>query len=311
MPRSKQLTVREAVAAFVEDGATVALEGFTHAIPVAAGHELIRQRRRELTLVRMTPDIVFDQLVAAGVARKMIFSFTGNSSVGSLHAIRRAVERREPRGLEIEEYSHYGLLARYLAGAADLPFYPLRSYAGGDLPARNPRIAKVTSPYPAPDGGVEEIYVVPPIRPDVAILHAQRADRAGNVQAWGILGPMQEVAFASERTIVVVEEIVDDEVIRADPNRTVIPGFAVDAVVECPRGAHPSYVQGYYDRDNDFYRSWPEIGKDPAALDRWLREWIYDLPDHAAYLDKLGPGYFDRLIPEPALSHPVDYGCAR
>ncbi|MCP2315427.1 glutaconate CoA-transferase subunit A [Nocardia amikacinitolerans] len=310
MSPSKQLTMREAIAAFVEDGATVALEGFTHLIPVAAGHELIRQRRRELTLVRMTPDIVFDQLVAAGVARKMIFSFTGNSSVGSLYAIRRAVERRDPRVLEIEEYSHYGLLARYLAGAANLPFYPVRSYAGGDLPAHNPRIAKVTSPYPASDGGVEEIYVVPPIRPDVAILHAQRADRAGNVQAWGILGPLQEIAFASARTIVVVEEIVEDEVIRADPNRTVIPGFAVDAVVECPRGAHPSYVQGYYDRDNDFYRSWPEISRDSAALDRWLREWVHDLPDHAAYLEKLGPGYFDRLIPEPAMSQPVDYGCA-
>ncbi|MGV9615357.1 CoA transferase subunit A [Nocardia xishanensis] len=311
MPRSKQLTMREAIAAYVEDGATVALEGFTHLIPVAAGHELIRQRRRDLTLVRMTPDIVFDQLIAAGAARAMIFSFTGNSSVGSLHAIRRAVERREPSGLEIEEYSHFGLLARYLAGAANLPFYPLRSYAGSDLPAHNPRIAKVASPFPDPDGGVEEIYVVPPIRPDVAILHAQRADRAGNVQAWGILGPLQEVAFASARTIVVVEEIVDDEVIRADPNRTVIPGFAIDAVVECPRGAHPSFVQGYYDRDNDFYRSWPEISKDPAALDRWLHEWIHDLPDHAAYLDKLGPGYFDRLIPEPAMSHPVDYGCTR
>ncbi|WP_435590747.1 CoA transferase subunit A [Nocardia sp. bgisy118] len=309
MPRSKQLTMREAVAAFVDDGATVALEGFTHLIPVAAGHELIRQRRRDLTLVRMTPDIVFDQLIAAGAARKMIFSFTGNSSVGSLHAIRRAVEHREPRGIEIEEYSHFGLLTRYLAGAANLPFYPLHSYAGSDLPAHNPRIAKVVSPFAAPDGGVEEIYVVPPIRPDVAILHAQRADRAGNVQAWGILGPLQEVAFASTRTIVVVEEIVDDEVIRADPNRTVIPGFAVDAVVECPRGAHPSFVQGYYDRDNDFYRSWPAISKDPAALDRWLHEWIHDLPDHAAYLDKLGPGYFDRLVPEPAMSHPVDYGC--
>ncbi|MBB5918224.1 glutaconate CoA-transferase subunit A [Nocardia transvalensis] len=308
MPESKQRTMRDAVGDLVRDGDTVALEGFTHLIPVAAGHEIIRQRRRDLTLVRMTPDIVFDQMVAAGVARKMIFSFTGNSSVGSLHAIRRAIEHRDPEPLAIEEYSHYGLLARYLAGAANLPFYPLHSYAGSDLPAHNPNIAKVTSPFPGPDGGTEEIYVVPAIHPDVAIVHAQRADASGNTQAWGILGPQQEVAFAAQRTIVVVEEIVEDAVVRSDPNRTIIPGFAVDAVVECPRGAHPSFVQGYYDRDNEFYRSWPSISGDPAALDRWLHEWVYDLPDHAAYLAKLGPDYFRDLTPVPAPSLPVDYG---
>ncbi|RNL87589.1 CoA transferase subunit A [Halostreptopolyspora alba] len=310
MARSKLATMRDAIAEHVNDGDTVALEGFTHLIPVAAGHELIRQRRQRLTIVRMTPDIVFDQLVAAGVATKMIFSFTGNSSVGSLHAIRRAIEHGDPRPLEIEEYSHYGLLGRYIAGASHLPFYPVRSYAGGDLPARNPNIRTVTSPFPAANGGTEEVYAVPPLHPDVAIVHAQRADRAGNVQAWGILGPQQEVAFAARRTVAVVEEVADDEVIRSDPNRTTIPGLAVDAVVECPRGAHPSFVQGYYDRDNEFYRSWPDISRDPDALREWLREWVYDLPDHDAYLAKLGPGYFDRLRPVPAMSTPVDYGSA-
>jgi glutaconate CoA-transferase, subunit A len=308
MTDSKQMTMRAAIASHVADGDTVALEGFTHLIPVAAGHELIRQRRRNLTIVRMTPDIVFDQLVAAGVADKMVFSFASNSSVGSLHAIRRAVEHRDPRPLELEEYSHYGLLARYLAGASNLPFYPLHSYAGGDLPNRNPNIRKVTSPFPGPHGAPEEIYVVPAIRPDVAIVHAQRADRAGNTQAWGILGPQQEVAFASKKTIVVVEEIVEDEVIRSDPNRTIIPGLVVDAVVECRFGAHPSFVQGYYDRDNDFYRWWPSISGDPAALDRWLWEWVYELPDHAAYVAKLGRSVFDALTPIPAMSVPVNYG---
>ncbi|MBB4932668.1 glutaconate CoA-transferase subunit A [Lipingzhangella halophila] len=309
MPASKTATMRDAIAEHVDDGDTVALEGFTHLIPVAAGHELIRQRRRNLTIVRMTPDIVFDQLVAAGAATKMIFSFTGNSSVGSLHAIRRAIEHSDPRPLQIEEYSHFGLLGRYIAGASNLPFYPLRS-AGGDLLAHNPNIGTVVSPFPASDGGTEEVHAVPPLHPDVAIVHAQRADRLGNVQAWGILGPQQEVAFAARRTIAVVEEVADDSVIRSDPNRTTIPGLAVDAVVECPRGAHPSFVQGYYDRDNEFYRAWPAISRDPDALRSWLQEWVYDLPDHAAYLAKLGPAYFDQLRPVPAMSSPVDYGSA-
>lgn len=295
-----------AVRELVRDGDVVALEGFTHLIPYAAGHELIRQHKRGLTLVRMTPDIIADQLVAAGVVERMVFGFTGNSSVGSLHAIRRAVEERGT--LELEEYSHFGMLGRYIAGASDLPFYPLGSYAGSDLAAVNDRIRTVASPYPAADGGDEEVRVVPPIKPDVAIIHAQRADADGNVQVWGILGPQQEVVFASRRAIVLVEEIVDAEIVRSDPNRTLIPSFAVDAVVHCPRGAHPSYVQGYYDRDNEFYRRWSGISKDEQALQRWLSEWIHDVPDHAAYLAKLGPHHFDDLIPVPALSVPVNYG---
>ncbi|MFC9358833.1 CoA transferase subunit A [Rhodococcus sp. NPDC057014] len=299
------LSLTEAVRDLIHNGDTVALEGFTHLIPYAAGHEIIRQRKRGLTLVRMTPDIIADQLVAAGVVDRMVFGFTGNSAVGSLHSIRRAIEK--DGSLEIEEYSHYGLLGRYLAGASDLPFYPLGSYAGGDLTTVNPLIRKVTSPYQTGDD-VEEVYVVPPIRPDVAIIHAQRADRDGNVQVWGIVGPQQEVVFASRRSIVLVEEIVEPEVVRSDPNRTVLPSFTVDAIVQCPRGAHPSYVQGYYDRDNDFYSHWSTISKDPELLDRWIQEWVHDVPDHAAYLEKLGANHFDDLTPVPAPSAPVDYG---
>lgn len=303
MAQAKTTLLRDAIAEHVHDGDTVALEGFTHLIPFAAGHELIRQRRRDLHLVRMTPDILFDQLIAAGVARHVTFSFAG-SSVGSLHAFRRALESG---AVSYDEYSHYGLLARYQAGAAGLPFFPIKSYAGSDLVDNNPSIRAMRSPFPESMG--EDVYVVPPIHPDVAIVHAQRADRHGNIQAWGITGPMQEVTFASKRTIVLVEEIVEDELIRADPNRTVIPSFVVDAVVQVPYGAHPSFVQGRYDRDNGFYRNWPAISKDPARLQAWLDEWILGTTDHTEYLAKLGADYFAPLTPVPALSGAVDYGC--
>ncbi|WP_249123856.1 CoA transferase subunit A [Saccharopolyspora erythraea] len=307
MGEDRTATMREAVSAHVRDGDVVALEGFTHLIPVAAGHEIIRQGRRDLTLVRMTADIVFDQMLAAGVARKLISSFVGNSAVGSLHELRRRVEDADPEPLEFEEYSHYGLLGRYLAGAQGLPFYPLRSYAGSDLPRVNPNIRTVRSPF---DDGTT-VHAVPPLNPDVAILHAQRADAAGNTQVWGMLGGQQEVAFAARKVIVVVEEVVAPEVIRSDPNRTLIPEFVVDAVVECPRGAHPSYVQGYYERDGAFYRAWPDISRDPERLRQWLDEWVYDLADHSEYLAKLGEQHWDDLTPRSALSAPVDYGAAR
>lgn len=301
---SKQFSLQDAVSEHVSDGDVVALEGFTHLIPFAAGHEIIRQELRNLTLVRMTPDIIADQLVGAGCVSKLIFAFTGNSSVGSLYAIRRAVEAGATSPIEIEEYSHYGLLARYQAGASGIPFMPIRSYAGSDLPGINPNLQKVASPFDSET----ETYVVPAINPDVAIVHAQRADSSGNVQSWGILGPQQEVAFASRKTIVLVEEIVDDDVIRSDPNRTIIPGFAVDAVVECGYGAHPSFAQGYYDRDNDFYRSWSDISKDPQKLAQWIQEWIHDAGSHSGYLSKLGSNFFERLTPAPHLSTPVNYG---
>ena len=274
------MSMREAIARFVRDGDTVVIEGFTHLICFAAGHEIIRQRRRDLTLARLTPDLIYDQLIAAGCARKLVFSWAGNPGVGSLHAFRRAVEG-QATPLEIEEYSHFGMVARFAAGAARLPFWPLRDYAGTDLPRANPRIKSVTCPYTG-----DALATVPALNPDVTIVHAQRADAAGNTQMWGLVGVQKEAAFASARVIVVVEEIVDESVIRSDPNRTAIPGMIVSAVVLEPWGAHPSYAQGFYDRDNDFYIAWEGISRDPAKLARYLDEFVYGVPDRAAYLSK-------------------------
>ncbi|MFE4379797.1 CoA transferase subunit A [Streptomyces cyaneofuscatus] len=304
----KVMSMREAVAAFVHDGDTVSLEGFTHLVPTAAGHEIIRQGRRDLTVVRMTADIVVDQMLAAGCVTRLVSSFVGNSSAGSLGELRRRIEHADPEPLAYEEYSHYGMVCRYLAGAQRLPFYPLRSYAGSDLPSVNPGIRKVTSPYPAADGTAEQIYVVPPVSPDVTFIHAQRADRRGNTQIWGLTGIQAEAVYAAEKAVVVVEELVADEVVRADPNRTLVPAHAVDAVVVCPRGAHPSFAQGYYDRDNAFYRAWSAISKDPVRLREWLAEWVYGTADHTAYVAKLGEEFWAGLAVGEALSEPVNYG---
>ncbi|MBE9508395.1 MAG: CoA transferase subunit A [Chloroflexi bacterium] len=295
--------MRDAIAAYVHDGDTVAIEGFTACICFAAGHEIIRQGRRDLTLCRMTPDLIYDQMVAAGCARKMVFSYLGNPGVGSLHCVRRAVEKGLPHSTELEEYSHFGMVGRYLAGAYRLPFFPLRSYVGSDLPKVNPRIRFVACPYE--DGS---IAVVPPLNPDVTIVHAQRADRQGNTQLWGLLGVQKEAAFAAKHVIVVVEEIVEETVIRSDPNRTVIPGLVVDAVVHEPYGAHPSYVQGYHDRDNEFYLQWDKISRDEAATQAWLEEWVYGVQDRAEYVAKMGPETWERLQPGEAWAGPVNYG---
>jgi glutaconate CoA-transferase subunit A len=302
----KVASMRDAVAELVRDGDTVAIEGFTHLISFAAGHEIIRQRRRDLTLARLTPDLIYDQMVAAGVARKLIFSWLGNPGVGGLSAIRRRIEAADPAPLELEEYSHFGMVARYTAGAANLPFFPLRSYFETDLPKANPLIRPIESPY-----GDGVVYAVPPLKPDVTIVHAQRADASGNTQVWGLLGCQKEAAFAAERVIVVVEELVDEAVVRADPNRTIIPGLIVDAVVVEPLGAHPSYVQGAYDRDNRFYRDWDAISRDEAATQAWLREWVYELDGRAAYVEKLGAERVAALRPGPAPSGSVDYGAYR
>src|SRR5262245_17707564 len=300
---NKVVSMREAVAAYVSDGCSLAIEGFTGSISFAAGHEIIRQKRRDLTLIRMTPDLIYDQMVAAGTARKLICSYIGNPGVGSLYAIRRAVEKALPGPLEVEEYSHYGLVGRYAAGASRMPFFPMRSYLGTDMLEANPLIKLIDDPY-----GSGKIATVPPLSPDVAILHAQRADRQGNTQLWGLLGMQKEVAFAAQRVIVVVEQIVDESVIRADPNRTLIPGLIVDAVVHEPYGAHPSYVQGYYDRDTEFYLAWDKLSQEHDAVMAWLDEWVYGLENHAAYVRKLGREHFDRLKPEPLLAPSVDYG---
>ena len=303
MRPDKVVPLPQAIAENVEDGMTVALEGFSHLIPFAAGHEIIRQGRRDLTLCRMTPDLIADQMIAAGCVTRLVASFFASGSAGGLHEIRRRVEQHDPVALEVEEYSHYGMLCRYEAGASGLPFFPLRSYAGSDLPRMNPRIRLVDDPY-----GGGQVYVVPPLNPDVTIVHAQRADPSGNVQVWGITGAQQEAVYAAERAVVVVEEVVDVDVVRADPNRTLIPAHAVDAVVHLPRGAHPSYAQGYYDRDGAFYRAWTAISKDPEKLQKWLREWVHELPDHAAYLAKLGEAHWRTVDVGERLSGRVDYG---
>ncbi len=301
---SKVTTMKDAVRELVRDGDTVAIEGFTHLICFAAGHEIVRQRKRGLTLARMTPDVIYDQMVAGGVADKLIFSWLGNPGVGSLHAIRRRIEDHDPGPLEIEEYSHFGMVSRYVAGASNLPFFPIRSYYESDIPGVNPNIVPMTSPYE--DG--TEVYVVPPLQPDVAIVHAQRADEHGDAQIWGLLGCQKEAAFAAKRVIVVVEEVVPEATIRRDPNRTVIPSAVVDAVVEEPFACHPSFTQGYYDRDNAFYLEWDRIARDPETLAAWLDEWVYGLENHREYVEKWGDAHWDALRPDEAWSGEVNYG---
>ncbi len=298
---SKVCTLRDAIAQHVHDGATLVIEGFTHLICFAAAHEIIRQRRRNLAFCRLTPDLVADQLIAAGCVSTLVFSWAGNPGAGSLHAFRRAVESANPP-LVLDEYSHFGMVARLAAGAARLPFWPLRNYMGTDLPRANARIKEVACPYTG-----ASLATVPALNPDVTIVHAQRADALGNTQVWGLVGTQKEAAFASNRVIVVVEELVDGSVIRQDPNRTIIPGLIVDAVVVEPWGAHPSYAQGYYDRDNDFYVEWESISRDPARLGAYLDEWVFGVNDRAGYLARQ-PELRDRLTAESRVCAGVNYG---
>lgn len=257
-------SLHDAIAEAVHDGDIVAMEGFTHLIPHAAGHEIIRQGRRDLTLVRLTPDLVFDQLIGAGCARKLIFSWGGNPGVGSLHRLRDGIERDWPTRLEIEEHSHAGLTARYVAGASGLPFGVLRGYAGTDLVGRTP-VGRVTCPFTG-----EELAAVPALRPDVTIIHAQQADRAGNVALWGILGVQKEAVLAATRVVVTVEEIVDE--LKPRPGAIVLPSWTVGAVAHVPDGAHPSYTAGFSERDNAYYQAWDAISRDRAAFAAWLQD---------------------------------------
>ncbi len=291
--------MRDAVDALVRDGDVIAIEGFTHLICFAAAHEIIRQKRRGLTLCRLTPDLVADQMIAAGCVTRLVFSWAGNPGAGSLHAFRRAVADGT---LTLDEYSHFGMVARFAAGAAGIPFWPLRNYAGTDLPRVNPNIRQVTCPFTG-----EQLAAVPALAPDVAIVHVQRADAHGNAQLWGVLGVQKEAAFAAARVIVVAEDIVDEAVIRSDPNRTIIPSFIVDAVVHEPWGAHPSYAQGCYDRDNDFYVEWEEISKDELRLQRYLDEYVYGVRDRAGYLTKQAR-LTERLAASQRMSAGVNYG---
>jgi len=297
---SKLTSLSEAVRLHVHDGDLVYAAGFTHLIPFAAGHEIIRQGRKNLVLARATPDLIYDQMVAAGCARKVIFSYSGNPGVGSLKWLRDGMQNGS---LEWEEYSHFGMISRLQAGASGLPFMPMRQTGALDLEKANPLYRRVQDPY-----GGEDVVVVPALCPDVAIVHVQRADSEGNAHIWGILGEQREAAFAARRVILTAEEIVDADVIRSDPNRTLIPSLVVSAVCHVPWCAHPSYTQGYYDRDNDLYLRWEEISKDEAGMQAYLDEWVYGVKDRVEYLSKLGEETRERLKPGLRLSAPVNYG---
>jgi glutaconate CoA-transferase subunit A len=263
-------TLTEAVTELVHDGDTVALEGFTHLIPFAAGHEIIRQGRRELTLVRMTPDLVYDRMIGMGCARRLVFSWGGNPGVGSLHRFRDAVEHGWPGPLELEEHSHAGMANRYAAGASGLPFALLRGYGGTDLVGHTANVATIACPFTG-----EELTAVAALRPDITIVHAQRADRAGNVQLWGITGVQKEAVLAAARSLVTVEEVVDE--LDPRPDAVVLPGWVVSAVAEAPGGAAPSYAHGYYKRDNDAYAAWDAVSRDRESFLAWMQANVLDL----------------------------------
>ncbi len=267
-------SLREAVAEFVHDDDTVALEGFTHLIPYAAAHEIVRQGRRDLTLVRMTPDLVYDQMIGMGCARKLIFSWAGNPGVGSLHRFRDAIENGWPRALEVQEHSHAHMAARYVAGASGLPFALFRGYVGSDLPRYNTAIKFVQCPFTD-----ETLAATPALNPDVTIVHAQQADRAGNVLLWGLIGVQKEAVLAAKRAIVTVEEIV--ERFDAPPNATILPCWAISALAHVPGGAHPSYAHGYYARDNAFCIEWDEIARDRERFRQWMVRNVIEANDFA------------------------------
>ncbi len=275
-------SLSDAISDLVYDGAAVALEGFTHLIPFAAGHEVIRQSKKELTLIRLTPDVIYDQMIGMGCARKLVFSWGGNPGVGSLHRLRDAVENAHPGPLEIEEHSHAGMAARYSAGASGLPFGVLRGYLGTDLEERT-NVARIECPFTG-----ESLSAVPAINPDVTVIHAQQADRKGNIGIWGITGVQREIALAARAVLVTVEEIVDDLQPRG-PNFAVLPAWTVDAVAHVPRGSHPSYSMGYTTRDNPFYTMWDVISRDRSLFDDWMKEYILSR-DFDGYLAALDDG---------------------
>lgn len=300
MTASKLMLLTDAVARHVQDGDVVYAAGFTHLIPFAAGHEIIRQGRRDLVLARATPDLIYDQMVAAGCARRVIFSYMGNPGVGSLRLVRAAIERGQ---LQFEEYSHFGMITRLQAGAAGLPFLPMMQTGATDLERVNPQIRRVSDPY-----GGKELLAVPALNPDVAIIHVQRADANGNAHLWGIVGEQKEAAFAANKVILTAEEIVEEAVIRSDPNRTLIPGLVVDAVCHVPFACHPSYAQGYYDRDNQLYVDWDKISQSVEETKRWLDEWVYGVRNREEYWARLGSPVHTRLQVRPRLSDGVNYG---
>jgi glutaconate CoA-transferase subunit A len=297
---TKLISLSESISRYVQDGDILYAAGFTHLIPFAAGHEIIRQEIRDLVLARATPDLIYDQMVAAGCARKVIWSYMGNPGVGSLRIVRSAVERGE---LEWEEYSHFGMITRLQAGASGLPFLPMNQTAASDLEKANPLIKRIPDPY-----GGKDVITVPALNPDVAIVHVQRADANGNAHLWGIIGEQKEAAFAAKKVILSAEEIVDESVIRSDPNRTMIPANIVSAVCHVPYACHPSYAQGYYDRDNEFYLGWDKVSSSEESVKAWLDEWVYSVKDRDEYWQKLGAEVHKRLAVKPRMSEAINYG---
>ena len=297
---TKVLPLSDAIAKFVNDGDTVYAAGFTHLIPFAAGHEIIRQGKKNLTLARATPDLIYDQMVAAGCAKKVIFSYMGNPGVGSLRIVRSAIEQGK---LEWEEYSHFGMITRLQAGAAGLPFLPMNQTGAADLEKVNPNIKRIADPF-----GGKDVIVVPALNPDVAIVHVQRADANGNAHLWGIIGEQKEAAFAAKKVIVTAEEIVDESVIRSDPNRTMISEIVVSAVCHVPFACHPSYAQGYYDRDNEFYLAWDKVSESAEYTKQYLDDWVFGVKDRNEYWQKLGAETHKRLEVPALMSAPINYG---
>jgi glutaconate CoA-transferase, subunit A len=297
---AKLISLKKAISEFVSDGDVVYAAGFTHLIPFAAGHEIIRQGKKNLTLARATPDLIYDQMVAAGCAKKVIFSYMGNPGVGSLRIVRAAIEKGE---LEWEEYSHFGMITRLQAGASGLPFLPMNQTGATSLEQANPLIKRIPDPY-----GGKDVIAVPALNPDVAIVHVQRADKNGNAHLWGIIGEQKEAAFAAKKVILTAEEIVDESVIRSDPNRTMIPGIVVSAVCHVPFASHPSYSQGYYDRDNEFYLAWDKISESKELTQNYLDEWVYGVKDRNAYWKKLGEKTHKRLKVKAQYSEKINYG---
>lgn len=281
------VTLAEAVAGLIRDGDAVAMEGFTHLIPFAAGHEVIRQGRRDLTLIRMTPDLIYDQLIGVGAARRLVFAWGGNPGVGSLHRLRDAVEQGWPQPLALEEHTHAAMASAYEAGAAGLPFAVLRGHLGTDLPKHNPLIRRIACPFTG-----EALAAVPAIRPDVAVIHAQRADRRGNVLIWGIVGVQKEAVLAARRAIVTVEEVVED--LGAPMNAVVLPHWTVDAICHVPGGARPSYAQGFYKRDNAFYKAWDAVSREREGFLGWIRRHVLSTADFAE---------FERSLTGAAMTH--------
>lgn len=297
---SKLTTLTSAVAKYVQNGDVVYAAGFTHLIPFAAGHEIIRLGMKDLDSGTRHTDLIYDQMVAAGCAKKVIFSYMGNPGVGSLRIVRSAIEKGE---LEWEEYSHFGMITRLQAGATGLPFLPMNQTGATSLEEANPNIKRIPDPF-----GGRDVIVVPALNPDVAIVHVQRADENGNAHLWGIIGEQKEAAFAAKKVILTAEEIVDEAVIRSDPNRTMIPGIVVSAVCHVPYASHPSYAQGYYDRDNKFYLAWDQISESVDGVKLWLDEWVYGVSDHKEYWNKLGAITHERLHIEAKFSEKINYG---